>query len=98
MTRPRGGRRTDLPDDAARLLRALRTCRNEMIRAHAQIVIFGPLYVAGGELNHAIDAVAELLTGDPAYFWDKGGGSADGQREQEAKWAAIERGDLPWPR
>lgn len=97
MTRPRGPCRTDLPDDPACLLRALRACREAMTQAHAQIIILGPLYIAGEELNHAIDAVANRLTGDPAYFWKLESG-ADGRREYEAKWAAIEQGDLPWPR
>jgi hypothetical protein len=98
MTRPRGPRRTDLPSDPARLLRALRTCRDAMGDAHRHVLIGGALYVAGHALTSAIDAVAKILTGDAEYFWSKGRPTCDVQREHWRKWEAIERGDEPWPR
>ncbi len=52
---------------------------------------------AGCELTRAIDVTAIVLTGDDRYFAEKGHMN-DQERAHWEKWAAIEKGDLPWPR
>jgi hypothetical protein len=72
-----GGRRSkrifsDMDRDA--LLAAIGACRDACIRAATAAPIGEPVYVAVGNLRHAIDDVAEILTGDRTHFHLKGGG------------------------
>lgn len=98
MSKPRGYRSAELPRDPARLLRALRNCRNEMLDASQEVHFTCALQNAGHQLTDAICAVATVLTGSDRYFWELSPGASDGEIENRRKWDAIERGDLPWPR
>jgi hypothetical protein len=63
---------SDMDRDA--LLAAIGACRNACIRATTAAPIGEPIYVAAGNLQRAIDDLAEVLTGDFTHFHLKGGG------------------------
>jgi hypothetical protein len=48
--------------------------RDACVRAATAAPIGEPIYVAVGNLHHAIDDIAEVLTGDRTHFHLKGGG------------------------
>jgi hypothetical protein len=97
-TKPRGYRSAKMPRDPARLLRALRACRDEMLAAANEVHFTCDLQKAGHRLTEAICGVAAVLTGESMYFAEQGGGATEGQKEHRRRWGLIERGDLPWPR
>ena len=88
--------RFDMPHDRAVMVRAMRICRDAMTDASGHLTIGGPVYRAARVVTQAIDAMAFLLTGDREYFWEKGGGSPEGHRQEMAERAARERGKAPW--
>ena len=98
MSKPRGYRYAELPRDPARLLRALRACRDAMQAAERGVRIGGEFYVAGHVLTTAIDAVAKILTDDKEYFWGRGSSATEAQLDHWKRCDAIERGDEPWPK
>jgi hypothetical protein len=57
--------------DLERLLASLRACRQELVRAQAEIVIGCPQYRALDAHRETIDNLAGLLTGDREVFWRK---------------------------
>lgn len=69
-----------------------------MLDAGREVHFTCALQKAGHQLVDAISAVAGVLTCKKHYYWDSGGGTTDSQREEQERWKAIERGDLPWPR
>jgi hypothetical protein len=91
-------RRPDLPSDPAALLRQMRDFRQRMIELNTAVRIGGPLYESAHVITGAIDDMAATLTGRREYFWlgyASGAGQVDTRDEE---WAAIERGEKPWPR
>ena len=89
-------RRQDMPPDPAAVVRALRVCREVMIRVCARVKIGGAVYAAASAVIDAIDRLATALTGDRDYFAGPGTAASEGQREAEEVKAARERGDVPW--
>jgi hypothetical protein len=63
---------SDMDRDA--LLAAIGACRSACIRATTAAPIGEPIYVAVGNLQRAIDDIAEVLTGDRTHFHLKSGG------------------------
>ena len=90
--------RPDMPKDPAAAVRALRTCRNEMLVIVTQVRIGGKIYEKAQRIIAAIDAMTGELTGDPEYFWGPGTGATEDQRAEAELKAARERGDRPWKR
>ena len=87
-----------MPKDPAAAVRALRTCRNEMLVIVTQVRIGGKIYEKAQRIIAAIDAMTGELTGDPEYFWGPGTGATEDQRAEAELKAARERGDRPWKR
>jgi len=91
-------RRSDLPSDPAAVLRGLRRCRQDMVAICTNVRIGSPAYEAAGGITAAVDVMAEVLTGMRNYFWRGSSSATDDERTFSENWAAIERGDEPWPR
>jgi hypothetical protein len=90
--------RSDLPRDPAAVLRGLRRCRQDMIAISTNVRIGSPAFVAAHGITAAVDVMAEFLTGMRNYFWRGSSSSAtDSELADHKRWAAIERGDEPWP-
>jgi hypothetical protein len=69
-----------------------------MIAISTKFQIGSPVYVAAHGITAAVDVMAEVLTGMRNYFWRASNSATDQERADSARWAAIERGDEPWPR
>jgi hypothetical protein len=68
----RRGRRPSFgPDATARLLGAMRTARYDALICGAAGGYGSDRYRKREALQKAIDALAEELTGDPEFYWDK---------------------------
>lgn len=53
------------------VLEGLKTARSAATQVHINTDFGSPLYCQASELTRAIDALAELLTGDPEHLWLK---------------------------
>ncbi len=98
-------KRPELPWRPAPVVAELRKARDAMVAANGEMRAFGPGYLAAAAVMKAVDAFAELLTGDASYFHcgmnstpnpsrPSGGGNgalgnSDAKREREA-------GREPW--
>jgi hypothetical protein len=89
----RQSQRQENPNDIPAVIRALRACRNVLLSISAQVKINGAVYQKTAVIITAIDALAWQLTGRKDYFWSKGSGITEGERKEEAKRAAWERGE-----
>src|ERR1700689_3537869 len=90
--------RRDFPRDPA-VLRLCRSFRRELGKLQADVTIQGPVYQSSSAIGGKIDDLAELLTGEEGYF-SRGYASSTSQPavlETWRRWAAIERGEEPWP-
>jgi hypothetical protein len=100
MTKARGVEsRRDFPRDPAAVLRLCRAFWSELGKVQAQVTIQGPVYQAISRINGRIDDLAQWLTGEESYF-NRGIGCSTARPEvlkRWERWAAIERGDEPWP-
>jgi hypothetical protein len=68
----RRGRRPSFgPSETARLLGAMRTARYDALLCGAAAGYGSARHRKCEALQQAIDALAEELTGDPEFFWDK---------------------------
>jgi hypothetical protein len=68
----RRGRRPSFgPEQTARLLTAMRTVRNDALICGAAAGYHSDRHKKCEALQRAIDALAEELTGDPEFFWNK---------------------------
>jgi len=68
----RRGRRPSFgPTETARLLGAMRTARHDAILCGAAAGYGSERHRKCEALRLAIDALAEDLTGDPEFYWDK---------------------------
>jgi hypothetical protein len=90
--------RSEMPSDPAAAVRALRACRDAMIRIMIEVRIGSPSYEDAYRVLMAIHALADGLTGIPDYFHQPGAGATDGERHVEAEKAARERGEIQWER
>ena len=63
--------RSDATIDKEALLQALGGCRRALIEVESRAEIGGPLYKNCDAVLAAIDALAEVLTGDRQYFWPR---------------------------
>lgn len=57
--------------DRSKALETLSVARTGCIEVRRKARINSPEYQAAGDIIEAIDRLAELLTGDPEYFWIK---------------------------
>ena len=78
-----------MPPDPARVIRALRTCRETMIEVQGRVRATGPVYHGAAMVIVSIDAFATLLTGQRYYFSADGSVAASARREElraRAQW------------
>lgn len=59
------------PSTKTEALEVLREARPEMNRVHAETPYDSSTYRQAGEVNRAIDGMAEERTGDREFFWMK---------------------------
>lgn len=97
MTRPRGPRRYDFPRDPAAVLRELRAMRRKVSEFQSEVTFYGPIFKSCEAVRAKIDDLAAWLTRRQDYFSAKGSSLTDSERAYWARWAAIERGEVPWP-
>jgi len=93
---PSRGNRPSVIDEPGLLLGDLRTCRNTLNSALADVAPLGATSESMQVVSAAIEALAMLLTGDRDYFHGGGSGATNVETEQEARKLARERGELPW--
>ncbi len=70
--------RSDMPADPAGAMRAMGSCRAAMIDVLRTVKPMGPAYHGASMVISAIDAFAQLITGQRYYF------SAEGSRPVES--------------
>lgn len=79
--------RSEMPSDPAAAMRAMRFCREAMIDVLRTVKPMGPAYHGASMVIAAIDAFAQLLTGQRYYF------SADGSKPEEPRRDGDRAGD-----
>lgn len=85
-----------MPPHPAPSIRALRACRDAMIALHGQVRPFGPVYSLASGVVTAIDALADRLTGQERYFHAGGSTASPDRLKEDARWRAMEEGEVPW--
>ena len=85
--------RGDMPADPAKVVRALRACRETMLEVQGRVRATGPVYHGAAMVIASIDAFATLLTGQRYYFSADGSVAADARRDEVRRLAEWERGD-----
>ena len=85
-------RRSDMPNDPAAVIRAMRSCRGAMIEVLRCVKPMGPTYHAASMVISAIDAMATLLTGERYYFSADGSASSGASRQEETMALAAGEG------
>lgn len=81
--------RSDMPADPAGAMRAMGFCRAAMIDVLRTVKPMGPSYHGASMVIAAIDAFAQLITGQRYYF------SADGSRPRDAGPSETARPEEP---
>ena len=79
----------DLATKHAEALKALRDCRRAMVTVLRTSKPMGPTYNGASAVMAAIDAFAEILTGNDQHFWigrSVGPGRADAVRHPSGRW------------
>ena len=88
--------RSDMPNDPAAAMGALRTCRTAMLDVQKGVRPTGAVYHGAQMVVSAIDAFATLLTGQRYYFGIEGSvGGHDPLGTTQDK-QARETGEKPW--
>jgi hypothetical protein len=87
----------DKINNPGQLLSTLRTCREAMTRASADVKPFGTIYHGLAMVIGAIDALAVFLTHQRDYFAASGSTMPDGEGEIDAQKFAREKGKASWP-
>ena len=84
--------RGDLPADPAKVVRALRACRETMLEVQGRVRPTGPVYHGAAMVMASIDAFATLLTGQRYYFSADGSVAAEARRAELREQGEWERG------
>ncbi len=96
----RRGKPSFSKDDEERLLAYMDVTRNLTINYGAAYGYHSPQYALKTSLTHAIDKLAEQITGDPRFFWQlhstAGGLSSNpegarARQERELRWRELRR-------
>ena len=93
----RRGKPSFSKDDEERLLAYMQVTRHLSINYAASYGYHSPQYALQKSLNAAIDKLAELITGEPKFFWSahhSAGGRPDGmspRQERELRWRELRR-------
>lgn len=84
--------RGDMPPDPAKVVRALRACRETMIEVQGRVRPTGPTYHGAAMVIAAVDGFATLLTGQRYYFSADGSVAAEARRVELRERTEWERG------
>ncbi len=86
--------RGDMPTDPAKVVRALRACRETMLEVQGRVRPTGPVYHGASMVIASIDGFATLLTGQRYYFSADGSVAAEARRAELREQAQWEDGEV----